>query len=785
MKVSTDEIKKTTEFEGRRETTEKDFQFNTDVDFNIHSSSPTVLPDQAAKMVTYVAQGGTVALRLGIYFAETTLETARVSILSTLGVSRRILENILSKADEDTPRATKWAVACMQFVDDAATLAHFATSAYFHLSNSLVNTVSYLWLDSIHIANSVFGSTDSSRAIAAILSLIRRELGDGAGVYALATTLVFFSIVQARSWKRTLEGIEMIVLWDVVVLESGETLAQQQMPDSRNTREYEDEGIIKKTPNGAKYIITSDQYQSENVTVEVSTEAEILRDRVWPPEITIPAGAEITKKESRTIRSGGQNILTYTLSFEKSTRRFRERKGTVSSHSESSSANAQTLNPLDNEAQDDIYVYEEVETQPANCPTSPQSSIESATSSKLKSSSSMEPLNIDQGEFPLGHLTYNMAKFCRYASASYGHSFMKLLGIGWSPISFPTNGEDNTNHHAEHYAFAHHTRLLLDQILLSSYTDIAVDDTSGIPLVHFVAVDHESKAVVLTIRGTLGLEDILTDLTCEYADFEWHGKSWTAHGGMLKCAKLLTRSSSRVLQTIANALRRLGPEYGLILCGHSLGGGVAALLGILLSEAAPSKENQDPIFVTSRKTILPARRRVKVFTYGPPASICNKLRLATKSLIISVVYGLDVVPCLSLGLFRDFQSLAHALKNDDKGVVEEIRRRLFGQIPIRGPLAQQPEQDDYLFSIMTALRYVMQNEKLVPPGDVYHINTTTVFETQDGHTKKATRVIGSLVVDVEQRFREPVFGREIFHHSPAYYEKALDTLESGVSQAPI
>src|SRR6185369_4119977 len=40
------------------------------------------------------------------------------------------------------------------------------------------------------------------------------------------------------------------------------------------------------------------------------------------------------------------------------------------------------------------------------------------------------------------------------------------------------------------------------------------------PLVHYLCVDHRSRAVVLTLRGTLGLSDVLTDLTCDYASLE-------------------------------------------------------------------------------------------------------------------------------------------------------------------------------------------------------------------------------------------------------------------------
>lgn len=379
--------------------------------------------------------------------------------------------------------------------------------------------------------------------------------------------------------------------------------------------------------------------------------------------------------------------------------------------------------------------------------------------------------------FPTGHITANMAKYMRFATASYGQSFMYVLGVG----KYAGNYTSDPSHHSEHYAFAHHTGLELDDIVLSSFSDSAVNDSAGIPLVHFVALDHETKAVVLTIRGTLGIEDILTDLTCDYEAMTWQGEQWKAHGGMLRCAQILKRQTSRVFTTIKQALETWGPEYGLIICGHSLGGGVGAILGILLSE-----QNEQGLFVTAQGSNLPVGRRVHCFAYGPPGLICEDLRRETRSLITTVVYGLDIVPCLSLGVLRDFQSVALAFKNDHNGVAADIRKRFLAQFTSRhNPLAVHDADDDYLWSLLKKLRAVMQSEKLVPPGEVYHISTNTVFETHDGKTKRATRIIGKVIVDVQKRFGEPVFGRGIFHHSPVYYERALRTLKMGVCNAPV
>lgn len=863
---------------------------------SLSDHSATLLPGKIANVVSAISKGSTMSLRLSTYLAATALDSARIGTLTSLGFTRRAIEGVLYKADQDTKNAESWTNSSMNLVNRAATLTQLFTAASFHLVSSTLQTTSGFAQDSVHLLDAVFGSTESSRAIAAIIALVRRELGDGTGLYSLVSGLTCFSILQSRGWHRTMEEIEMYMVWDVVVLDTGETLSQQfpGLPESSN--DVDEEAIVSAIPNDVEYRVAITEVTTKTVAVEVSGEFEI-------PQFKIPSGASIVHEE---VKHPNDNDTKYTLTFQKSTRVFRERKGISSKESRNSidlaipdPTNIQyggnhserpsfietgsdedfrrpVLETILSETDDADEALTIKSPPPMNLSrslsdsslssygkldgalkhseslmdiesSSPHKSPPPATSSpgvsrhnslrnsnfprsksfsslippppnnelqsttvpapgssferpidRIKRSSSVCTLQSDSSEsafrydsycaegltqqqvFPPGHITQNMAKYMRFATASYGQSFMHILGIGKISSHFPT---DNSDHHSEHYAFAYHTKLALEDILLSSYSDSAVDNKSGIPLVHFVSIDHEAKAVVLTIRGTLGLEDILTDLTCDYETMEWQNKSWKAHGGMLKCAQILKRKSSRVLQTIKAALERWGPEYGLVICGHSLGGGVGALFGILLSEVS---QDGSGVFVTSKTSLLPAGRRVHCFAYGPPASMSASLRKMTRSLITTVVYGLDMVPCLSLGLLRDFQSVAVAFKNDKQGVVHEIKRRFLAQLASRhNPLSVHDADDDYLWSVLKTLRAVMQSEKLVPPGEIYTVSTSTVFETHDGKTKRATRIIGKIVIDVEKRFGEPAFGRGIFHHSPVYYEQALRTLEMGVCNAPV
>ncbi|KAK9467149.1 hypothetical protein V1512DRAFT_262068 [Lipomyces arxii] len=895
--------------------------------------SPTLLPSRLARLVSTLSRSSTISLRLGTFVAETILDSARLGTITSIDVSKRAIESLVFKAEEDVPDGGIFTTLGMNAIHKTTTLAQLFASASFHLATSTVSTFSNLVQDSVHMIDSIFGSTESSRAIASIISLIRRELGDGAGMYGLVSGLTCFSILQTRGWRRTVQSIEMRTLWDVVVLDTGET----RTLEVKNTRAdlYDELAVVNHIAPEAEVLVSTEEVTTKTTTIEV------IGGSADTAEVAIPQNAVVMEEQFPDTRDGEKS--RYRVMFQSVSRRLNRKRGTgedinwlrsispsggtssikqsVSSYTPSApdqrlyeiedpdekdlvdvgspgdrrlsldtrpsmpsspaysgsgespiredenmdeddeeldelsfntsrNEDGSTMSPAQHEAsvsrrlsksiraadlhtkrpgsplsqslgqsnktlvrhnsvpgtrsadprrslnkpRSRVGIFKDLHlnTEPTSsgsvsnsAPTSPTASRslrrKSSTSFyTLKTTQSQTSLVLDASEepqiqpFPPAHICHNMAKYMRFASASYGQAFMRLLGLGMPDRMFPSN--DNS-HHVEHHAFANHTGIGLEHILLSSFSDAAIEQSGGIPLVHFVAVDHMSKTVVLTIRGTLGLEDVLTDLTCEFEEFEWMGKTYKAHRGMLKSAKLLKRPLSRVFMTIKVALEELGPDYGLVICGHSLGGGVGALLSILISE--PSI---DGVFVTSADSTLPAGRKIHSYAFGPTATISSNLRLATRHLTTSVVYGLDIVPCLSLGVLRDFQNVALAFKADKQGVVDQIRNRVLSKLASRTGAFFDAQDDEYLWTELCKLREGMQNEKLVPPGEVYHLTTSTVFETHDGRTRKATRVVGKVILDVDKRFGEPVFGRGIFHHSPVYYERALDVLERGICE---
>ncbi|KIW17082.1 hypothetical protein PV08_04273 [Exophiala spinifera] len=452
------------------------------------------------------------------------------------------------------------------------------------------------------------------------------------------------------------------------------------------------------------------------------------------------------------------------------------------------------------------------------------------------------------GIFPDRHMVRTVRRFARFASASYGSNFLRVMGLT-SAEGQLSNATDlmTLDVHHEHSSFSSHTGLPPDTILLSSFydpkgvtgnTDWSPSAIS--PLIHFISIDDDSKAVVLTCRGTLGFEDVLTDMTCDYDDLVWQGRRYKVHKGIHASARrLLGGSGSRVMATIRATLEQY-PDYGLVLCGHSLGGAVAAVLAILLSE--PSSDGSKTSFVTGNKPklltnqtsngpftsyippiSLPAGRPIHVYAYGTPACMSELLRVATRGLITTVVNNADIVPCLSLGILHDFRTVALHLKSDTTDALGALKTRVWQRVRnavassfYNNPKGPPPPEnmagdglgeDTWAWSALKTLRASMVNDKLVPPGEVFVVETTRVFDrldpnvareavfgpddTRDYRTEKlyralgrpATRVQFKLVRDVETRFGELRFGRDMFgDHSPGRYEAALAALEKGICE---
>mmetsp|Transcript_21788 Transcript_21788/g.60564 ORF Transcript_21788/g.60564 Transcript_21788/m.60564 type:complete len:1005 (-) Transcript_21788:65-3079(-) len=162
-----------------------------------------------------------------------------------------------------------------------------------------------------------------------------------------------------------------------------------------------------------------------------------------------------------------------------------------------------------------------------------------------------------------------------------------------------------------------------------------------------VVVDHAWKSVVISVRGTDSLDDVLTDITLkpiELTDagrrYGFEGEGRHCHRGVLSRVEWIYRDLQehqllegllgiRVGNDISNVEEESEkkmpkyPHYRLLVTGHSLGAACATILTLLLKQNYP---------------------HVRCLAYSPPGcTVCAKLGEEVEPYVTSYILDTDIV----------------------------------------------------------------------------------------------------------------------------------------------
>lgn len=184
-------------------------------------------------------------------------------------------------------------------------------------------------------------------------------------------------------------------------------------------------------------------------------------------------------------------------------------------------------------------------------------------------------------------------------------------------------------------------------------------DNQAKTLRFFIAVDHAKKAVVLSIRGTLTVKEILIDI----AGFARPFCGGEAHSEMANTAEKIWEEA---METVTKLLGE-SPTYELVLAGHSLGAGAAALLNILLHQ-----NNRERV----------GGRAVRCFAFAPPPVFAGTVSDAAGKACTSYIHDSDVVPFLSVDSVRRVFAALHAVEESYLSVWFRTLIIIWGQTEI-------------------------------------------------------------------------------------------------------
>ena len=163
----------------------------------------------------------------------------------------------------------------------------------------------------------------------------------------------------------------------------------------------------------------------------------------------------------------------------------------------------------------------------------------------------------------------------------------------------------------------------------------------SLPKVRFPAwcLAARGDEAVLAIRGSQTPGDWAINSDADEAPVFGVDRSWVAHGGILRAARAILNDCGA--GEAVDALRARGVRVTCV--GHSLGGGVAALIATLLNDHG-------------------ALPRVRCYAFATPACVSADLAAFLKPTVTSCVLQDDVVPRLSDATCA---RLAADLVNDD------------------------------------------------------------------------------------------------------------------------
>mmetsp|Transcript_15599 Transcript_15599/g.30185 ORF Transcript_15599/g.30185 Transcript_15599/m.30185 type:complete len:509 (+) Transcript_15599:106-1632(+) len=248
-----------------------------------------------------------------------------------------------------------------------------------------------------------------------------------------------------------------------------------------------------------------------------------------------------------------------------------------------------------------------------------------------------------------GPMLFKLDRLMQFSAAAYGWKTLQFLGLGRPGMTSNRRGIQ-----------------LLTGIDRNDIVFVQEKSRLFRPG-HYVCIDHATQSIVVTIRGTMRLQDVVTDLCCEETPFsiiDDDGKtlSGSVHSGFLLAAENIQAE----VQHVVEAALQDNPGYKVQVTGHSLGGACATLLAFLWTK--------DPRL---------AKTQIEAVSFAAPCCVSHEIARSqfVKSRVSSFVLGDDLVCRLSLvsleGFLRTCDELASltddACPESGKTILERIR----------------------------------------------------------------------------------------------------------------
>ncbi|XP_012569804.1 uncharacterized protein [Cicer arietinum] len=178
-----------------------------------------------------------------------------------------------------------------------------------------------------------------------------------------------------------------------------------------------------------------------------------------------------------------------------------------------------------------------------------------------------------------------------------------------------------------------------------------VNNSSVMRPAYYIGVDTRKKLVILGIRGTHALYDLITDIVSS-SDGEVTYDGYSTHFGTAESARWFLHHE------IGNLRKYLEKYEGfrLRLVGHSLGGAIASLLAIMIHRKSSKELGFSPNIVSA-------------VGYGTPPCVSKELAESCAGYVTTVVMQDDIIPRLSVASLTRLRN--EILQTDWMSVIEK------------------------------------------------------------------------------------------------------------------
>ncbi|KYQ93248.1 hypothetical protein DLAC_11642 [Tieghemostelium lacteum] len=336
-------------------------------------------------------------------------------------------------------------------------------------------------------------------------------------------------------------------------------------------------------------------------------------------------------------------------------------------------------------------------------------------------------------------------RYMKFASATFGWKFINgYMGASAKGIVKGVTGGDQLNNDL----LAEYTGIQREDIILTKWTSSNFDPG------HYIAYDHARNSIVLAIRGTFHARDVLSDLVAKEAPFQ----DGFAHAGILKCAENKFQELGHILYLHYQKQMNLQQKsYTIVVCGHSLGAGVAALFTMIFHQKYP----QIPIHC---------------YAYAPPSLTSTEVSLNRKNreLIDTFVFNDDIVPRLCYASMEHLLELVLCiLKKNDSVAQMGFQLLPNGQVTEKlGNFLKLKKDTETTRQSITFKEPQLSHRTMLPPGKVFRIykpeknDSYYVMEESNPSFFKEIIISGTLLTD----------------HMPDKYEMAFKSCLDNISK---